>query len=883
MKIKLAPNILLGFCLISPIVSATAASGIKPVGANGQPLNLDFETGDLRDWKAEGKAFEGQPIKGDTVFPRRNDMRSNHQGNYWIGGFEKLGDDPKGTLTSVPFKVTQPWVSFLVAGGAWPATRVELVRADTQEVIFKTSGYENETLRPVVVDLKPHLGKEIFIRIVDDQSGHWGHVNFDDFKFYAERPKFDNELDPAKIETEAPPADIFKYAGVSPKKAAEIMTLPPGFKATLFAGEPDVQQPIAFAIDHRGRLWVAEGLTYPIRHGKPPQDNQPLTLSPSEGERDGVRGTADRSKPTPEELKDIFRGDDRILVFEDTNGDGKFDRRTVFLDHLNLVSGLEFGFGGVWIGAAPYLMFVPIQDGDAPKPAGDPQILLDGWNYNADTHETLNTFTWGPDGWLYGCHGVFCPSFVGKPGTPQKERQRMDAGVWRYHPTKRAFEVFAEGTSNPWGIDFDEYGQCFIEACVIPHLWHMIQGGRFERQGGQHFNINREETLAHQGYHADPNQWFVNPFIYDDIKSIGDHVHYAGSKGPHAGNGRSAAAGGGHAHAGMMVYLGESWPEQYRGKLFMNNIHGACINMDVPERQGSGYVGHHAPNFIEFNDQWSQVLNLLYDQNGSVYMIDWYDKNQCHHNNPDGHDRSNGRIFKIVYGDTKWTPVNLEQLSDEELVKLVPSKNEWMNRHARRILHERYPVYFSETGPVYSAMPYTKGIASAREGVRRSLEEILFRRSDSRERLRALWTLHALNLLDWRKTAPKLLKDRDEHVRSWTVQLSAEFRPSAPTMLLELARMARDDKSPVARLYLASALQRIPVEQRWDTLTALVQHAEDAGDHNLPLMYWYAAEPAVGQDPVKAVALLKQCRIPVVREFIARRLATASLKTVASK
>ncbi|PYK59397.1 MAG: hypothetical protein DME21_13285, partial [Verrucomicrobia bacterium] len=506
-------------CVAAFVVSvALAASpGTKPVGKDGQPLNLDFETGDLRDWKAEGKAFEGQPVKGDTVFPRRNDMRSNHQGNYWIGGFEKLGDDPKGTLTSVPFKVTQPWASFLVAGGAWPATRVELVRADTQEVIYKTSGYENETLRPVVVDLKNQIGKVIFIRLVDGQSGHWGHVNFDDFKFYAERPKFDDELDPAKIATEAPPADIFKYGGVSPEKAAEIMTLPPGFKATLFAGEPDVQQPIAFAMDHRGRLWVAEGLTYPIRHGKPPQDHQPLTLSPSEGERDGVRGTADHFKPSPEQLKDIFGGDDRILVFEDTNGDGKFDRRTVFLEHLNLVSGLEFGFGGVWIGAAPYLMFVPIQDGDTPKPAGDPQILLDGWNYNADTHETLNTFTWGPDGWLYGCHGVFCPSFVGKPGTPLKERQRMDAGVWRYHPTKHVFEVFAEGTSNPWGVDFDEYGQCFIEACVIPHLWHMIQGGRFERQGGQHFNINREETLAHESFHADPNQWFINPFIYDDI------------------------------------------------------------------------------------------------------------------------------------------------------------------------------------------------------------------------------------------------------------------------------------------------------------------------------------------------------------------------------
>src|SRR6266704_4865389 len=96
--------------------------GVRPVGKDGRPLNLDIEDGTLKDWKAEGKAFEGQPIKGDTVFPRRNDMRSNHQGNYWIGGFEKVGDDAKGTLTSAPFKITHPWASFRVAGGPWPAT-----------------------------------------------------------------------------------------------------------------------------------------------------------------------------------------------------------------------------------------------------------------------------------------------------------------------------------------------------------------------------------------------------------------------------------------------------------------------------------------------------------------------------------------------------------------------------------------------------------------------------------------------------------------------------------------------------------------------------------------------------------------------------------------
>src|SRR5580658_1570303 len=93
--------------------------GVLPVGADGKPLNLDFETGTLKDWSAEGKAFEKQPIKGDTVQPRRSDSRSQHQGQYWIGGYERLGDQPQGTLTSVPFKITHPWGSFLVGGGPW--------------------------------------------------------------------------------------------------------------------------------------------------------------------------------------------------------------------------------------------------------------------------------------------------------------------------------------------------------------------------------------------------------------------------------------------------------------------------------------------------------------------------------------------------------------------------------------------------------------------------------------------------------------------------------------------------------------------------------------------------------------------------------------------
>jgi len=316
-----------------------------------------------------------------------------------------------------------------------------------------------------------------------------------------------------------PKAPIPLADGLSPEEAADRMTVPEGFSVQLAAGEPQIHQPIAMAFDHKGRLWVAEAHTYPRRA--------------PEGE-----------------------GKDKIIILEDTNLDGTLDSRKVFIEGLNLVSGMEVGFGGVWVGAAPYFMFIPDKDGDD-KPDSKPQILLDGFGYQ-DTHETLNTFIWGPDGWLYGCHGVFTHSKVGKPGTPEEDRTPMNAAVWRYHPVRHEFEVFARGTSNPWGVDFNDHGHSFITACVIPHLWHIVQGARYHRQGGQHFN----------------------PYIFDDIKTIADHAHYVGNIRDHAWWGHEPQAagdtlskGGGHAHCGAMIYLGDNWPKEYRNQIFFNNIH----------------------------------------------------------------------------------------------------------------------------------------------------------------------------------------------------------------------------------------------------------------------------------------------------------------------
>jgi putative membrane-bound dehydrogenase-like protein len=769
--------------------SVTAAEeppeGVLPVGADGKPLNLDFETGTLKDWTAEGEAFKGQPIKGDTVARRRDDMKSQHQGEYWIGGFEIHGDRPQGTLTSAPFKVTHRWASFLVGGGPHLSTCIELVRTDTGEVFSRTSGTEEENLRRVLIDLGPLHGKEIFIRLVDRHSGHWGHVNFDDFRFHNRKPDL-----PARP-GDMPPPDVYKYAGLPPQKAAAAMTVPEDFAVKLFAGEPDVHQPIALCLDDRGRVWVAEAYSYPIR------------------------------RPDKE-------AKDRIVIFEDTDGDGHFDKRTVFMEGLNLVSGLEVGFGGVWIGAAPYLLFVPVKEGED-RPAGPPKILLDGWGYH-DTHETLNTFSWGPDGWLYGCHGVFTHSRVGKPGTPDDQRVPINAGIWRYHPTRHVFEVFAHGTSNPWGLDFNDHGQAFCEACVIPHCFHIIQGARYLRQAGAHFN----------------------PHTYADIGTIADHLHYVGAN-PHGGNERSDSAGGGHAHCGTMVYLGGAWPAEYRGRMFMGNIHGRRLNVDILAPKGSGYVASHGKDFLLANDAWARFINMRCGPDGNVYLIDWYDKQACHLPTPEIWDRSNGRVYKISYRGAKPVRADLRKLSDRELVELQLHENDWFVRHARRILQER---------------------GGGRE-VYEALGKIAFEHKDETRRLRGLWALHVSGGLNEERIR-KGLSDRSAHVRAWTIQLALESGQASADLRDRLAELARTDPAPVVRVYLASGMQRLPLSQRWAVLEGLLGHAEDAADHNLPLMYWYAAEPLADADAGRALGLALAARVPPLPAFMARRIASAA-------
>ncbi|MCC7374346.1 MAG: hypothetical protein IT581_06805 [Verrucomicrobiales bacterium] len=574
-----------------------------------------------------------------------------------------------------------------------------------------------------------------------------------------------------------------------------------GFRVTMVAAEPVVRQPVAFAIDDRGRLWIAEAYSYPTR------------------------------RPTGEGL-------DRLIILEDTDGDGQFETHKVFAEKLNLVSGFELGFGGVWVGAAPELLFIPDRNHDD-VPDGPPTVLLDGFGYQ-DTHECLNSFHWGPDGWLYGIQGVFNFARIGKPGADQHHRQELRAGVWRYHPTRHEFEVFAHGGSNPWGLDHDERGQLFMTHCRS--YWgrggttHVIQGGQFWNQA----NANYAPFIV-----ANPPGEF--PGFRNYLLASARYDHGAGG----AGAPGTDAIYGGHSHVGTMIYLGDNWPDSFRGHLFTHNLHGHQINQQVMNPLGSGYDTVHAgKDHLFCTDPKYVAIDLQYGPDGAVYIIDWYDQQHCHNPNTERWDRGNGRVYRLQFDATfKPAKVNLGAQSDLQLVEDLGHKNAWFGRTARRLLQERAQERAIDT----------KALAT--------LEKKRTDPSRPEVQLLALWTSHAVGALS-ESALTTALRDPAPYVRAWAIQFIAEHGTIPRTLSDRLAALAREDPSPVVRLYLASAAQRVPKEIAWQILEALAQHSEDREDRNLPFLLWHSLATRFQEAPDRAFAIAQSTPMPQLADWI---------------
>lgn len=467
-----------------------------------------------------------------------------------------------------------------------------------------------------------------------------------------------------------------------PQTAVKMMTVPEGFTVEVVAAEPDIVNPVAMAIDERGRFWITESLEYP------------------------------RKEPGV--------GKDRVKILEDTDVDGKVDKFTVFLDGLNIPSGVQVGHGGVWIANSPDILFVPDADRDG-VPDGPAQVVVTGFG-RTDTHELPNSLTWGPDGWLYGLNGVFNFSHVkyAKENPNYDEKHPgwpITCAMFRIHPRTREFQVFCEGTSNPWGIAFNDEGDAFVSACVIDHLWHLVETGYYHRQGGPY----------------PPHTW--------KIDSIVKHKHQKA------------------AYCGITWFDSDAYPEKYRKKLYMGNIHGGCINVDRIERNGSTYAGFGEDDFLTANDAWFMPVVQKTGPDGCLYILDWYDRYHCYQDanrDPKGIDRLKGRLYRVRYKDTPRTPTNLDlaKETDDQLIEKLGHSNVWVRETAQRLLLER-------TGDTLA---------------KQLMNLVLAKETPATQRRHALFAMMGHDVISMEKWdnlefAGKLYESSDPVLRPWAIRL----------------------------------------------------------------------------------------------------------------
>jgi len=593
-------------------------------------------------------------------------------------------------------------------------------------------------------------------------------------------------------------------AALHPDEAVKKFRVPDGFEVRLFAAEPDVVNPVAMTWDDRGRLWVVELVDYPY-------------------------STTDKSKPP------IKLGGDRVKVLEDTDGDGRADKVTVFAEGLNMATAIAVGDGGVYVGAAPNLWFMKDTTGD--DVADEKRVVLTGFGVE-DRHETLNNFRWGPDGWLYFTHGVFTHSKVRDPQRPDAPEVKFNAAVMRLDTRTKRLEKFADGISNQWGVDWDAAGNAFVSACVVEHLWHVVPGGIYVRQAGV------------------PG-W---PHAYDLLKHVNDHKHFRA------------------AYSGIQVYQGGQYPPEYDGTIFMGNIHGNCINHDKLVANGSSFTAqdlhrgthHHDDAFLNSTDGWFRPVSTQTGPDGNLWICDWYDKYPCYQNarQPDL-DRSRGRIWRVVYtGADKGKKIparpdglDLAKANTADLVKLLADKNNWTRRQAQRVLSEREVDLRQELGAVLADT-----------------------KTPPAHRMAALWTLHSTGGLN--NGALTTLSDHpDEPVRAWVARLigdraaAGQVDPKS-SLTVVLAKLA-GSPSPVVRAGVATAAKQFATARIPGT-SAIVQRLLEAkgtaADPMLPQLIWYAAEPLLAQDPRAILSWLAEnpqivdASGPLVPRSIARRL-----------
>ena len=416
--------------------------------------------------------------------------------------------------------------------------------------------------------------------------------------------------------------------GYPPAEAVRKMTVAEGLAATLFASEPEVRQPIFCKCDDRGRLWTIQYLQYP----------NPAGLKRVQVDRYS-RTVYDRK---PEPPPHGPRGADRITICEDTDGDGRADRFRDFVDGLNLCTGLEFGYGGVFVIQAPYLLFYPDRNRDD-VPDGEPEVLLDGFGLE-DAQSLANHLTWGPDGWLYGLNG--------STTTCRIRGSEFQQGVWRYHPRTREFELFCEGGGNVFGLTFDREGRLFYSSNG-GLFWHGLQGAYYEKNFGKHGPLH-------------------NLYAYGHFKNV-----------THTGE-------TGRPNTGATIYQGTTFPAPFHNAFLCGDFLSHTASWWQVSPAGSTVTAKLGGLLLTSHDTWFGATDVCLAPDGAVFLTDFHDQRTAHPDPDARWDDSNGRIYRLqgVNAASSSLP-DLHALSAVELAELLHSPNGWMAQRALRRLAEQ--------------------------------------------------------------------------------------------------------------------------------------------------------------------------------------------------
>jgi putative heme-binding domain-containing protein len=555
-----------------------------------------------------------------------------------------------------------------------------------------------------------------------------------------------------------------------PQKALSNFQIPNDLSMDLVLSEPDIVQPVELSFDHRGRLWVVQYHQYPYPKG--------LKVTSVDN---FLRVHFDKVPPAP---PGGLKGADKISIFEDTNGDGTFDKSTDAISGLNIATSVITGRGKIWVLNPPYLISFDDPEGDG-IPNGEPTVHLSGFGLE-DTHAVANSLRWGPDGWLYGAQGSTTTANISS--AVSKNIAFSGQVIWRYNIDTKVFEVFAEGGGNTFNVEFDSKGRLYSGNNNTDRGPYYKQGGYYPRSLGKHGPYSNPYTFGN----------------LDNMELVGEKIRFTHS---------------------LIRYEGGRLPSAYDGKMIAINPLLNYVQLSRFESKGSTFKNIDERKIIETNDHWFRPVNIKAGPDGAIYIADWYDSRLSHVDPRDTWHKSSGRIYRLRAKGSKAAYANfdLSKLSNFELIKQLENKNKWFRQQALLQFANRRDK---------SIVP--------------KLVTIL-KTANSDLALEMLWAIHVSGGFN-DDLASMAIKHQDPYVREWSVRLIGDKKNVSSALAAKLAALAVSETNVIVRSQLAATSKRLVASFAIPILKNLIINHDDSNDPDIPLLIWWAMEAKAETD-----------------------------------